>query len=165
MYCRRCGYLLAGLEQPGAESACPECGRRFDGKDPRTWADAAARSLHRRLAWIAMMTAPGPLWGLGVTLVLYLGAWATLGRRPIPMLDDPKDVSIPIRLLGYAGGVLQLASLFFPLISISCAIAAGVMHRSWRPWIWIVLSALAFVAISAIWIRMDPWRMLEWEGD
>ncbi|MEM9916135.1 MAG: hypothetical protein AAF911_14360 [Planctomycetota bacterium] len=33
MYCRNCLYPLAQLEA----SACPECGRRFDRQDPRTF--------------------------------------------------------------------------------------------------------------------------------
>lgn len=34
MYCRQCGYHLAGL----SENRCPECGRTFDQGNPRTFA-------------------------------------------------------------------------------------------------------------------------------
>lgn len=41
MYCRKCGYLLAGL----SENRCPECGRTFDPAKRRTY-------LHGRHSWI-----------------------------------------------------------------------------------------------------------------
>lgn len=45
--CLGCGYLLRGLEQP----VCPECGRKFDPADPKSFAATPKLRLWRRWRW------------------------------------------------------------------------------------------------------------------
>ncbi len=45
--CLGCGYLLRGLEQP----VCPECGRKFDHGDPKSFAASPKVRVWRRWRW------------------------------------------------------------------------------------------------------------------
>jgi hypothetical protein len=121
--------------------------------------------MRRLVGRVAILAAPGMIWGLGATALTFGSAWLWLGRRPIPMLDDPNYISAPISVIGFVAGLLLLASISFPPISIGCAIAAGVMQRRWMPWTWVVLAALLSVAATIVWVRQDPLRILEWYGD
>ena len=47
MYCRKCGYQLAGL----SENRCPECGWAFDPADKRTYRGRPMRWYHGRIPW------------------------------------------------------------------------------------------------------------------
>lgn len=61
MYCRGCAYVLDGIES----NACPECGRRFDVSDRRTYDQTRHARLHRTANRILLIT-------LGLLPVLYV---------------------------------------------------------------------------------------------
>jgi hypothetical protein len=74
MYCRQCGYQLAGLSQ----SRCPECGRPFDPRNPRTFLRWPRSWTVRRWIHRAEHTLLGGLIGIGLLiggLWLYLRLW------------------------------------------------------------------------------------------
>jgi hypothetical protein len=61
--CRACGYSLVRLTVP----RCPECGTAFDPDDPKTM------TIHRSRL-VDFLSKPMPWWGLGVPVVLLMGA-------------------------------------------------------------------------------------------
>lgn len=65
MYCRQCGYQLAGL----SENRCPECGRGFDPADRRSFARSARswirRRWQKRIGWTALVISLVVVAGLG----------------------------------------------------------------------------------------------------
>ncbi len=100
MFCRACQYELGGLEA----GRCPECGRRFDPVDPK--------SFRRRRS--------GPVWLMGigfacvVGLVAILGFWAAL----LPDYGGSRHAAFGVLLaIGLVGGVT--------------AAVLGAMNRSW----------------------------------
>ncbi len=60
--CLTCGYLLRELDQP----VCPECARRFDPEDPKTYnTDPPGRLRRRLIMWAIILLLIG---GVGYTL-------------------------------------------------------------------------------------------------
>ena len=86
MYCKSCGYVLVGLprrhKEFGAEDStfeavvtcfmqpqrCPECGRRFNPKDPRTYYSGAAFAQRQRRKRLALRIV-----AVAIALVLICG--------------------------------------------------------------------------------------------
>lgn len=59
--CLTCGYLLRELDEP----VCPECARRFDPEDPKTYNADPQKRKRRRLIMLAIILL---LIGVGLTL-------------------------------------------------------------------------------------------------
>jgi hypothetical protein len=71
MYCRSCGYPLTPTA--ASRSRCPECGRRFDADDPRTW---AARPPSRFAGALVLLR---HALALGLLAFLGFAAWIMFG--------------------------------------------------------------------------------------
>ena len=103
------------------------------------------------------------LWFLHAT---WLIAWGVLGHRPLPMIDDPKYISVWVDvsyfitvLLLVAFPVAFLAG--FPVILFSKPKrAGGVLKATLR-----VGSYLAIWAVTVLMLRADPMRIIYWFMD
>lgn len=161
MHCLNCSYDLAAL----GTGICPECGRRFDPGDPRSFSSAGPAPVpHRfdRVAfWIIIVTA------LATPTLMHLTAFVAslvLGHWPIPSLNDPKDIPglkpllIPLTML---------VLLFIPAV-FCWGLFTGirlVQTRAARPILWRAAAGAALLAAAFVLIRTDPWRVFEWFMD
>jgi hypothetical protein len=96
----------------------------------------------------------------------WLTAWMSLGRRPLPSIDDPSGISTAVDVVYYAGGLLLV---FFPL-AIGGGLAA-LIHRTTMTGL-SMRSAVAELALyAALWtaaisfLRWDPAQIMAWYMD
>ena len=141
MHCLGCDYDLRG----GPGGTCPECGRAFDLGDRRTWSDGRSRVARRWTKVGAVVLVPGPLWSVAGMLAEYGLAWAVLGHRPRPSIDDPRSISLVNDALHMGVGVLMLAA---PLLSWGAVVLAILgrsagLDRRFSTWM-IVIAVLAW---------------------
>lgn len=157
--CTRCHYDLRDLPA----GPCPECGRDFDPADERTYItgpDArAARWLNRACLTVTML----PLFCWLMMQVTWLLAMLSLGHRPRPSIDDPKDIAaitpfywatlILLILMPLAiGGLLVL-----PLSALS-------QHRWRRMALPMCVGGLSIV-LGVTLLRWDPFDVSVWFMD
>ncbi len=94
MYCRKCGYQLAGL----SENRCPECGRPFDPSNPRTFLRHPkgwrVRQWLRRIAWGLLALAVASAIALAVTIAVLHSRWKAQDRAITAIRQAGGRVSI-----------------------------------------------------------------------
>jgi hypothetical protein len=118
------------------------------------------------LAWLVRAGVISPWIWLSTVYTVWLIAWVQLGRRPRPLLDDPKNlggwVDIP-----HTASVL-LFMIAFPLLgaAVGAALSLGVFGKGkWN------VALLSFGALLLSWTaafavaRLDPGRVVAWYLD
>ncbi len=95
MYCRGCCYDLTGLDEaPGVSSvrglgsgehACPECGRRFDSGNARSWqAYPHGRFVQGAVAALHFLGGRGGM-AIAAFLIVCIAVWQTWIPRPMAL--------------------------------------------------------------------------------
>ena len=135
--CLACRYSLHGLPESGK---CPECGRPYDRRDPRTYDDASPR-----VKWVRWAGPPG--WIHSILIVL-------LASRLL------YEASYPF-------GVLPCAGLAFFLLVPIYLVRAGISLNVWRSrilpirrrrrWWWFVMP-ICLLLVGSTWVA--PWPFL-----
>ncbi len=158
--CLNCGYSLEHL----AAHRCPECGLAFDPMDAATF---AVRQRAKRGWLIATLV----VWCYPIVLLLtpyfaWLLAWATLGRKPQPSLDDPKSISMVVAVIN----VLHVMMfIIFP-----AAVMIGFVANIWLAGVFnlrvkhMLLMHLGFILLwmSSIALGLlDPGNIRAWFAD
>ncbi len=132
-FCRTCGYALAGL----SENRCPECGRRFDPHDPRTFLRHprgwSARRWARRLGWTAGI--------LAIAAALYAaGLWCYLRycyyrsqQAELPHIAALRQAGCGVTTSVVHGWADELAEPFGWQYMMDCAYSVKQMPPLQRP--------------------------------
>jgi hypothetical protein len=97
----------------------------------------------------------------------WFAAWAQLGHRPRPHLDDPSSISILVTALSRLS---LLAITAFPALCFAGFVAAVCIPRRVRSathWKATLSAGLYLIASLGIflWVRKDTWQVLEWIFD
>jgi hypothetical protein len=108
-------------------------------------------------------------WPAIVVAAFYLtwfAAWAALGRRPRPSIDDPKTISILVDAPYFTTGVLFVTSP----AAVICGLAAIVAHDRARRSLtfWTVVRSVLFLALwggAIVLLRWDPFDVMNWFMD
>jgi hypothetical protein len=159
---------------PGAASRAR---KRFTESEGREVTASAYRGRDRALTarnqkstafapWLIRIAIAYPWGWLGSVYAVWLIAWFTLGRRPRPLLDDPKHI----------GGVVDFAhtTTIFCFMLAPPALFAGLLASislrfvSKAPWrvalFWFSAVALSWI-LAVIYARLDPGRVVAWYVD
>lgn len=161
MFCLTCGYDLSATP-PGP---CPECGRRFDPANLRSWASASSRRLDRWIRLAVTVAASGPLLWPAMVGIEYLYAWFVLGHAPRASIDDPMFVGPLSRILHIASWVSMALAFGLTPAAIMVGLAASVARGRARPWVWSLLWAVAAWPLAMMAMSLYPTSLHEWWSD
>jgi hypothetical protein len=106
-------------------------------------------------------------WGwLSTVYAVWLVAWTALGRRPRPLLDDPKHLGGVVDVAHTASIYVFLLALPILFASLAAALALRFIEKA--PWrtalLW--LAALLFSWIIGVgFARLDPGHVIAWYLD
>lgn len=102
-YCCDCGYVLAGL----SEDRCPECGRRFDPQDPRTYRSEQREANHPGIVILVNLI---PLMLASILFVWWVPKRGFMGTNSIEGLAYLVSLQGcgPVALLTYPLGRLNI---------------------------------------------------------
>jgi hypothetical protein len=160
MYCKECGYSLKKL----IDSECPECGHRFDIRDPTSF--ARHRRIWPLLNWLALGCACYPLLWLLTLYAAGIAASWRLGRWPQPNRDDPGDFDGTVQALLIVFGCGFLA--YLPVL-----VASGIVllllteysdRGAGRAMRWLITMVALWICTAVV-TKRDPARLLEWYFD
>jgi hypothetical protein len=159
VHCPACNYDLHGLPA----GPCPECASPFDPAFPPRAAQRRA-ALARRFGIAALFMAPSFLYTYAAIVASFLAAWAELGHRPRPHVDDPSAGNSAV--LAFAAALSVCFAPLLTLGSIACAIAAAILQRRYLRWSLVALLAIAIVpATIAVMRNVDPGGIIAWFAD
>ena len=165
MYCKRCMYDLAGLE----EHRCPECGRRFEPTKRRSYSKAPHRRINP-IGWLTIATSVLP-WLIYATLILmWVCGRVAIGHWPVKWRDDPWYIDhAGVQLFGRCAYVLMVltpfalcAALVGLLAYLGCAIVGT--HR-WRALLRTAIATLLLWGSGIAVILFEPFELLAWFFD
>jgi hypothetical protein len=97
-------------------------------------------------------------------------AWAILGHRPVPSLDDPKSISRAVDVAYFVFFPLLIGMLpaFGLHVAVMVVMALDVVRQRRPPGprgIALAIVAAALWAGAILFLRADPWRAGEWYMD
>lgn len=119
----------------------------------------------RWLVRLANATALYPLFLLGSLYGQWLVSWWILGHRPRPSLDDPKDLVGASWLCD--GNVLALVG-FVPMVGATALLNTVFFCAHREPSLRLCLRILGILGLwigTLLFLRADPWRVVEWLVD
>lgn len=103
-----------------------------------------------------------PLFVVACLYVEWFLAWTLLGHAPRPSIDDPKF--IPGASSMHWVTLVAFVSLF-PIAVAGLAVNALYVARDRFRWSRLAarwLGVIALVAGAIVWMRWDPWRVVDW---
>jgi hypothetical protein len=106
-------------------------------------------------------------WGwLGTVYAVWLLAWAGLGRRPRPLLDDPKTLGVWVDLAHTASIYVFLLALPILFASLTAALSLRFIEKA--PWrtalLWLAALQLSWI-VAVGFARIDPGHVIAWYLD
>jgi hypothetical protein len=109
-----------------------------------------------------------PVWLVGSFYLTWIIAWAQLGHRPRPMLDDPKSVGGILDIAYYVPGILVMLMPVLAPIGLAASFFCPITtRRDLRHALRAAFAILyvVFCAIALLTLRSDPGRVVEWWFD
>ena len=100
----------------------------------------------------------------------WLAAWACLGHRPRPSLDDPKYIGLAVDVPYFLSAALTMAVPVAIGLGLIVAVAAGLRAGKTSS-AKLGLTSFALMALVSLWagvivfLRADPWQVLNWYWD
>jgi hypothetical protein len=127
---------------------------------------ARSRAPKNLLTWVLRIGVAYPWGWLATVYAVWLIAYASLGRRPRPLLDYPKHLSGVVEFLHTASVYCFLFALPALFAGLTAAVSLRVVKRApWRTALaWLGAVLLSWTAAVA-YIRLDPGRVVAWYID
>jgi hypothetical protein len=138
----------------------------MDRHDTLNYAQAP-HSLRGLLAPVGTALCLYPLILVGALYATWFTAWAILGHRPVPSLDDPRSISRAVDVPYFVFFPLLLG--MFPALGLHVAVVIVLMVADLRKrrarGAALALVAATLWAGAILFLRADPWRVGEWYMD
>lgn len=139
-------------------------------RDPAPWrpvSDSVAAVARLDLVRVVAVAAWAyPLLVAAGPYVAWLVAWGALGRRPVPLLDDPTSIGVVVDIPYYASGLLLVGSPAAFFVGLAATWACATRRRVGVGGIVALGLALAVVWAGTIAMaRWDPLGVIYWYWD
>ena len=138
----------------------------YEAPRSRSSSRGSRRSRHSRECLVAAVAWSYPVVLVASFYLTWVLAWWSLGRRPIPLLDDPKQISAVVDI----AIILVSALVVFSPAGLGLGIAAtayyGAKRRLSISWQVIAVLLLLSLWVAAFYfLRKDPWQVVYWFMD
>lgn len=122
--------------------------------------DPSAENIRK---WLVRATWAYPVIFIACLYGTWLIAWVALGYPPRPSLDDPSSISWVVNLFYYPTGLLMAGApgaVFLGIAIQLCNPARSISGRGTM-----AMGLIAFWALIFVFVRLDPWQVMNWFMD